>query len=308
MVLIYDNNQRLLIVKSETLESSFSFQHPCYDRFISTETFLAISNISSPLREDSFFLWAHSRKGMEATHHRTRITCLPPIPLFPILNDIGSTARPISLCRVSEIKVSHGYSLLHASTCSCDIYIYIYTYIYMQAVCAKSLQSCLTLCDPMDCSPPGSSVHGILQARTQNWVAMPSSRESSIYKTEREREREKNTRIQWMDPGQIQSLTYKWSPECLLTPHLPLSPGCSAFQLRWKFLRKSLDAFLEHGDLAGLWKTIFWAPNMGYISKLLVHSLFISKLGMTCVLLTFLLRKNAPVFIIYLINLWAIKK
>ena len=29
-------------------------------------------------------------------------------------------------------------------------------------VCAKSLQSCLTLCDPMDCSPPGSSVHGIL--------------------------------------------------------------------------------------------------------------------------------------------------
>ena len=32
-------------------------------------------------------------------------------------------------------------------------------------MCAKSLQSCLTLCDPMDCYPPGSSVHGILQAR-----------------------------------------------------------------------------------------------------------------------------------------------
>ena len=31
--------------------------------------------------------------------------------------------------------------------------------------CAKSLQSCLTLCDPMDCSPPGSFVHGVLQAR-----------------------------------------------------------------------------------------------------------------------------------------------
>ena len=37
-------------------------------------------------------------------------------------------------------------------------------------------QSCLTLCDPMNCSPPGSSVHGILQARTLEWVAMPSSR------------------------------------------------------------------------------------------------------------------------------------
>ena len=34
---------------------------------------------------------------------------------------------------------------------------------------AKSLQSHLTLCDPMDCSPPGSSVHGILQARIQEW-------------------------------------------------------------------------------------------------------------------------------------------
>ena len=40
-------------------------------------------------------------------------------------------------------------------------------------------QSCLSLCDPMDCSPPGSSVHGILQTRTAGWVAMPSSRGSS---------------------------------------------------------------------------------------------------------------------------------
>ena len=37
-------------------------------------------------------------------------------------------------------------------------------------------QSCLTLCDPMDCSPPGSSVHGILQARILEWVTIPSSR------------------------------------------------------------------------------------------------------------------------------------
>ena len=44
---------------------------------------------------------------------------------------------------------------------------------------AKSLQSCPTLFDPMVCSPPGSSVHGILQARILEWVAMPSSRGSS---------------------------------------------------------------------------------------------------------------------------------
>ena len=40
---------------------------------------------------------------------------------------------------------------------------------------SKLLQLCLTLCDPMDCSPPGSSVHGILQARVLEGVAMPSS-------------------------------------------------------------------------------------------------------------------------------------
>ena len=35
-------------------------------------------------------------------------------------------------------------------------------------------QLCLTLCDPMDCSPPGSSVHGILQAKILEWFAIPS--------------------------------------------------------------------------------------------------------------------------------------
>ena len=43
----------------------------------------------------------------------------------------------------------------------------------------KVTQSCLTLCDPVDCSPPGSSVHEILQVRILEWVAMPSSRGSS---------------------------------------------------------------------------------------------------------------------------------
>ena len=43
-------------------------------------------------------------------------------------------------------------------------------------VYAKSFQSCPTLCDPMDCSPPGFSVHGTLQARILQWVPRPSSR------------------------------------------------------------------------------------------------------------------------------------
>ena len=43
------------------------------------------------------------------------------------------------------------------------------------AAAAKSLQSCLTLCDPIDSSPPGSPVPGILQARTLEWVAISFS-------------------------------------------------------------------------------------------------------------------------------------
>jgi len=45
----------------------------------------------------------------------------------------------------------------------------------MPSAAAKSLQSCLTLCDPRDSSPPGSPVPGILQARTLEWVAISFS-------------------------------------------------------------------------------------------------------------------------------------
>ena len=51
--------------------------------------------------------------------------------------------------------------------------------LFALCVCVKLHQSCLTLCSPTDCSLPGSSVPGILQARILEWVAMPSSRGSS---------------------------------------------------------------------------------------------------------------------------------
>ena len=64
-----------------------------------------------------------------------------------------------------------------------------YKYMFSQVRAVKAyvfnpdyecfLESCSTLCDPVDCSPPGSSVHGISQARTLEWVAISSSRGSS---------------------------------------------------------------------------------------------------------------------------------
>ena len=54
---------------------------------------------------------------------------------------------------------------------------YIYIYIYESE--SEVAQSCPTLCNPMDCSLPGFSVHGIFQARVLEWVAMSFSRGSS---------------------------------------------------------------------------------------------------------------------------------
>ena len=50
---------------------------------------------------------------------------------------------------------------------------------YYMCMCAESLQSCPALCNPMDYSPPGSSVQGIVQARILEWIAISSSRRSS---------------------------------------------------------------------------------------------------------------------------------
>ena len=47
--------------------------------------------------------------------------------------------------------------------------------VMLDAAAAKSLQSCLTLCDPIDGSPPGSPIPGILPARTLEWVAISFS-------------------------------------------------------------------------------------------------------------------------------------
>ena len=78
---------------------------------------------------------------------------------------LGHSARRIiqtqfSGLPLSEIQNQPDWCGMHACSCSVG-------------------QSCLTLCDPMDCSPPGSSVHEIFQARRLEWVAISYSRGSS---------------------------------------------------------------------------------------------------------------------------------
>ena len=54
---------------------------------------------------------------------------------------------------------------------------------------SEVVQSCPTLCDPMDCSPPGSSVHGIFQARVLEWGAIAFSDENPMNSMKRQKDR-----------------------------------------------------------------------------------------------------------------------
>ena len=80
------------------------------------------------------------------------------------------------------IVLERPYFYLNFMYTSHTIHLFLYTFIehlLQPCVCVKLLQSCLTLSESMDCSPPGSSALGILQARILGWVAMPSSKASS---------------------------------------------------------------------------------------------------------------------------------
>ena len=61
-------------------------------------------------------------------------------------------------------------------------------YFYSKVLVA---QACVTLCNPMDCSPPGSSVHGIVQARILEWVPFPSPGITTDQKPTMDRETKK---------------------------------------------------------------------------------------------------------------------
>ena len=77
--------------------------------------------------------------------------------------------------RVKQLPYDSAILLLGIYPRELKTYVHTKTCIWMFTATAKSLQSCLTLCDPRDGSPPGSPVPGILQARTLEWVAISLS-------------------------------------------------------------------------------------------------------------------------------------
>ena len=89
-----------------------------------------------------------------------------PLSPFPPL-----TQEAIFVDLISDLE-RHETSANLENTPGFHVKYFIY-WCYGQCLLDKPLQSCPTLLDPMDCSPPGSSVHRILQARILEWVAIP---------------------------------------------------------------------------------------------------------------------------------------
>ena len=79
-----------------------------------------------------------------------------------------------------------------------DVAVLVILNIYTGAA-AKSLQSCPTLCDPIDGSPTGSSVHGILQARTLEWVAISSSIYTLVDPDKRQNKTKKHSETEYVE-------------------------------------------------------------------------------------------------------------
>ena len=94
--------------------------------------------------------WGKSSKGVHEVKQKVKERCQS--PLFPLRHSL-------------LVGIKSGLTGLSFSTA---------------AAAAKSLQSCPTLCDPIDGSPPGSPVPGILQARTLEWVAISFSTTNTL--------------------------------------------------------------------------------------------------------------------------------
>ena len=91
-----------------------------------------------------------------------------------MLNDISSVIAGRRLTRKRYINYGFSKPLGHICVAS----LIIGNYFMQREVEVLVTQLCQTLCDPIDCSPPGSSVHGILLARIQDWAAIPFSKGS----------------------------------------------------------------------------------------------------------------------------------
>ena len=107
-------------------------------------------------------------------------------------------------------------TLYHATQRAPDVYLSRMHVCACVFVCVKSLQSCPTLCDPVDCSPLGSSVHGISQTRILEWGAFSFSRGSSQTRDQTHRKKVKS-------PSRVRLFATPWTSSLPAPPSMGFS-------------------------------------------------------------------------------------
>ena len=132
---------------------------------------------------------------------------------------------------------------------------------HLPCVHAKSLQSCPTLCDLVDCSPPSSCVHGILQARILEWVAISSSRGSSWPRD-------------WTQVSYVSCIgrwvLYRWAAEealiCKQAPALSPFSTTTARPFYFTILCPSKYVKNPRDGVAQSWTRLKWLSSSKYVS------------------------------------------
>ena len=115
------------------------------------------------------------------------LSCPPSSPQTPVTLQWAYCAC-VSVCLCMSMRVYVGIYVCELHVCTAVFHVWSCLALWCNQAGHSELflkglvaQSCLTLCDPMDCSLPDSSFHGILQARILEWVAISSSRGSFLF-------------------------------------------------------------------------------------------------------------------------------
>ena len=121
--------------------------------------------------------WALSLPDKELCLREALAVCTPPLLATSVSRPRGPPAPPPSQVHVALKHPSAPAPSIqyHASNLDWRFVSYMILYMFQCHFPTKSLQSCPTLCDPRDGSPPGSPVPGILEARTLEWVVQVNS-------------------------------------------------------------------------------------------------------------------------------------
>ena len=166
------------LIFSHELKRVFSFPHPVTFFWSSGDTDRMNGYLPFLLKLGQLLCWclvSHSCPTLLRPHGLQPSRLLCPWDSVGKNTGVGGHFLLQGICLIQGSNL-HLLCLLYWQTDSSPLsHLGSTPYNPAAAAAAKSLQSCPTLCDPIDCSPPGSPVPGILQARTLEWVAISFS-------------------------------------------------------------------------------------------------------------------------------------